>query len=164
LGSDAALLDREAGDVAGAEDVGKTVHLAVRVHRQEALDRLRQAVDPRPTQTRQRDDAVGRDRSLGNEPQLPVRKLDRARTGLNRDFPLLQQLSHPARAAAQRRALHGHRVAERAHQPGPGESPPRRSFCRPLTYDVGVDYLLARAQQGVAVWRKRDSDLASRAA
>ena len=94
LGSDSALLDREAGDVAGREHVGKTVHLTVRIDREEPLDRLRQAVDPRPAQPWQGDDAVGRDRSLGDEAQLPVHQLDRAGARPKGDSPLLQQLPH----------------------------------------------------------------------
>jgi hypothetical protein len=59
------------------EHVRKTVHLTVRIDREEPLDRLRQAVDPRPTQPWQCDDAVGGDRSLGDEAQLPLHQLDR---------------------------------------------------------------------------------------
>ena len=97
LGSDAALLDREAGDVAGGEDVGETVDLAVRVDGEETLDRLWQAIDTRPPQAWERDDAVGRDRSLGDEAQLPVNQLDRARARPNGDSPLFQQTPAPPR-------------------------------------------------------------------
>ena len=55
-----------------AKTSGKTAHTAVRVDGDEPLDRLRQAVDPRPAQAWQRDDAVGRDPSLGDEAQLTV--------------------------------------------------------------------------------------------
>ena len=48
----------------------------------------------RPRRRGQGDDAVGRDRSLGDEAQLPVHQLDRAGAGLNGDSPLLQQLPH----------------------------------------------------------------------
>ena len=49
-GSDPPLLDREVGDVAGREHIRKTVHLTVRIDREESVDRLRQAIDPRPAQ------------------------------------------------------------------------------------------------------------------
>jgi hypothetical protein len=107
LGRDSALLDREAGEVAGGEDVGKTVHLSVRVDRNESLDRLRQAVDPRPAQAWQGDDAVGRDASLGDEAQLVIDELDRAGARLDGDPPLLEQLAHrlASRAAEQLQRL-----------------------------------------------------------
>jgi hypothetical protein len=70
------------------------VHLAVRVDGKEPLDRLRQSVDPRPAQPWQGDDAVSRDRSLGDEAQLSVHQLDRAGARLKGDSPLLQQLPH----------------------------------------------------------------------
>ena len=90
LGSDPALLDGEAGDIARGKDVRKAVHLAVRVDGKEAFDRLWEAVDPRAPKTRQRDDAVGRNPSLGNEMKLAVHELDRAGAGLDGDAPLLE--------------------------------------------------------------------------
>ena len=81
LGGDAALLDREVGDVAGGVDVVEAADAPVRVDRDEAVERLRQPVEARAAQPRQRDDAVGLDPALGHEPQLAVRELGRMGAG-----------------------------------------------------------------------------------
>ena len=65
LRRDAALLHREARDVAGGVDVLEPRHARVRVDRDEAVERLRQAVQTWPPQARQCDGAIARNPALG---------------------------------------------------------------------------------------------------
>jgi hypothetical protein len=75
LRRDAALLDREGGDVAGRVDVVDPEHAAVAVHRHEALDSLRDAVDPAADEARERHHPVGGDDAVRHQPQLAVTQL-----------------------------------------------------------------------------------------
>ena len=68
LGGDAALLDREGGDVPGGVDVVDAADAAVRVDRDKAIDGLRQAVDAWAAQSRQGDNAVDVETAFRDEP------------------------------------------------------------------------------------------------
>ena len=72
LGRDAALLDRERGDVAGGVDVDDVADAPVPVDGDEPVERLREAVEARAVQTRQRDDAIDLDPAVGQQAQLAV--------------------------------------------------------------------------------------------
>ena len=61
LGREAALLDREAGAVAGGVDVRRPRDTPMRVDRDESVGVRGDALEPRPEQRRQRDHAVGVD-------------------------------------------------------------------------------------------------------
>ena len=58
LGGDPALLHREARDVSRSEHGVGPADAAVLVDVDEALERLRNAVEPLPAESRQRDDAI----------------------------------------------------------------------------------------------------------
>ncbi len=93
LGGDAALLDREVGDVAGGVDVVEAADARVRVDRDEAVARLRQPVETWALQARQRDDAVDLEPALGHEPQRAVCELGRMGTGHERDAAFVEELA-----------------------------------------------------------------------
>ena len=67
LRSDPALLDGKAGDVSDSKDVCQPGHLTMRVDRYEALEGLRYPFDAYSTQSGQRDGAIRRDASVGDE-------------------------------------------------------------------------------------------------
>ena len=94
LGCDAALLDGEVRDVAGGVDIVEAAHESVGVNRDEAVDRLRYAVEAQAVQPRQRDDAVGVDLAVGHESQFAVDEVGRIRRRHELDPAFVEQFSH----------------------------------------------------------------------
>ena len=62
----------------------------------EAFERLRDAADPRPLQSRKRDDAIGQDDAAADEQQLALSSLRWIRPLVQGDPALVEQLAHGA--------------------------------------------------------------------
>ena len=102
LSGDAALLDREVRDVTGRIDVAETIDARVGIDGDEAVERLRQPVEARCAQARQRDDAVDLQAAARDEAEAPVCEVGRMRRGHEVDAPLVEQrLDCVATAAAE---------------------------------------------------------------
>ena len=91
LGRKSALLDGERRDVPGRIDVRRADDASVRIDGNEALERLRDAADPLALQSRQRDDAIGRENIAADQQELSLACLRRVRMGVHHDSALLEE-------------------------------------------------------------------------